>query len=344
MNKTRKLTQGAMFIAIVGAMMLLDTRIGFFLSPIVVILSGVVIIMYSTMYTIKDGFILTVALGVIMFIYGIYDPELSAVLYPAAAITGLLYSYGLKRSWDKTKLLIVSMVVFAIGELLSMLVITPLLLNMTVAEQMAQLQASFQDAFVSAEEKITSLIGSSEANVEMIEQTMEVYKPFETLLTNNVESIFILICIFTGALEGLIIHLLSIILLKRFRIKEIPIKSFLDRKPNKIIAYACMISFLLMRYFSNYAQSNQTLFGLTLFVGMLAEMYLIFYGYMYLITWGKIRFNRNIGIFVIIGIILLMPSSLIILMCVGFLYAVGILYDNLQHLIREKQNEKNNII
>ena len=58
MNKTKKLTTGAMLLAIVGALMLINRQLSYMFEELIVMMAPVVIIIYSTMYDLKDGAIL----------------------------------------------------------------------------------------------------------------------------------------------------------------------------------------------------------------------------------------------------------------------------------------------
>ena len=79
MNKTKKLTTGAMLLAIVGALMLLDRQFSYLFDVYIVMMIPVVIIIYAAMYELKDGGILCVCLGILTFIIG--SSSLNYVFY-----------------------------------------------------------------------------------------------------------------------------------------------------------------------------------------------------------------------------------------------------------------------
>ena len=70
MNQTKKLTQGAMMLAIIGALILVDRVAAYFFTELIVLLIPVVIIMYSTMHTLSDGMVLSVGMIIISFLLG----------------------------------------------------------------------------------------------------------------------------------------------------------------------------------------------------------------------------------------------------------------------------------
>ena len=76
MNKTKKLTQGAMMLAIMGALILIDRMTAYWFTEFVVLIAPIIIIMYSAMQSFKDGLLLSVGvviISVIQPIYGMYD-------------------------------------------------------------------------------------------------------------------------------------------------------------------------------------------------------------------------------------------------------------------------------
>ncbi|MBQ1911247.1 MAG: hypothetical protein II174_06975, partial [Erysipelotrichaceae bacterium] len=62
MNQTKKMTQGAMMLAITGALILIDRMTAYWFTEFVVLIMPIVLIMYATMHTLKDGVLLSVGL------------------------------------------------------------------------------------------------------------------------------------------------------------------------------------------------------------------------------------------------------------------------------------------
>ena len=70
MNKTKKLTHGAMLLAIIGAAMLIDRQLSFLFENFIFMAVPVIIIIYSTMYTVGDGGILCFGVLVMGILFG----------------------------------------------------------------------------------------------------------------------------------------------------------------------------------------------------------------------------------------------------------------------------------
>ena len=297
--------------------MAIDRQFGFFFSFFIVMMFAVVIAIYSAMYTLKDGLVLAIALGVLTIILG--DPEITYVYYPISVITGIAYSFGLSRNWKSKSLMLVSIVVFIIGECLVAYIISPLLLNISIADQIAPM---------------AEVVSSNEAMKTMLDLIGD--------LKNDLFLIaFVLGTIFAGLVEGACIHLVTVLLLRKFRIKDVKASSVIDIKPNAILAYISM-GFVFLSLFSNRFINNETLFIVTTTISTVCEMILMFYGIVYFMLLGIIRFRRNISLLVILATVLLFPFSLFVLMIYGFLFAAGPLYNKLQ---KERfGNEKNNTL
>ena len=96
MNQTKKLTQGAMMLAIVGALILIDRMTAFWFTELIVLIMPIVVIMYATMHTFKDGVMLCVGLLIISFLLGNFN--MTYLIYvPIGIVTGLSYAWGVRR-------------------------------------------------------------------------------------------------------------------------------------------------------------------------------------------------------------------------------------------------------
>ena len=126
MNETKKLPQGAMMLAIVGALILIDRMTAYWFTELVVLIMPIVIIMYSSMHTLKDGLLLSLGLLIISFLFGNFQ-IIYLIYVPVGIITAMIDSYGIKKNKDKRTLLLYAVVTYMLGEILATFVIYPLL-------------------------------------------------------------------------------------------------------------------------------------------------------------------------------------------------------------------------
>ena len=301
MNKTKKLTTGAMLLAIIGALMLLDRQFSYFFDVYIVMIIPVVIIIYSAMHDIKDGAILSVCLLIITFIIG--SSSFNYLCYvPLGIIVGLGYSFFLKKNYSKQVLLLASIVLYTIGEIIVAFVLMPIF-GIDLAAQINQLK----DAFISS---------SSTLGMDLSLIDLNVILPLAIVLST----------IFMGIIEGFLTHVVTLMLLKKFKIKDIDNKSIVPLEPGTKLTYVCIILVFLMmlsnRYLTNLI-SSETIKYILLSAGMIGFMILCYFGYIYLIIYFRIRFQKNMALYVILGTFLFFPLSLFVLMIVGFLYGSG---------------------
>lgn len=290
-----------MLLAIIGALMLLDRQFSYFFDVYIVMIIPVVIIIYSAMYDIKDGAILSVCLLILTFIIG--SSSFNYLCYvPLGIIVGLGYSFFLKKNYSKQVLLLASIVLYTIGEIIVAFVLMPIF-GIDLAAQINQLK----DAFISS---------SSTLGMDLSLIDLNVILPLAIVLST----------IFMGILEGFLTHVVTLMLLKKFKLKDIDNKSIVPLEPGTKLTYICIILVFLMmlsnRYLTNFI-SSETIKYILLSAGMIGFMILCYFGYIYLIIYFRIRFQKNMALYVILGTFLFFPLSLFVLMIVGFLYGSG---------------------
>ena len=301
MNKTKKLTTGAMLLAIFGALMLLDRQFSYFFDVYIVMIIPVVIIIYSAMYDIKDGGILSVCLLILTFIIG--SGSFNYLCYvPLGIIVGLGYSYFLKRNVSKQVLLLASSVLYTIGEIIIAFIVMPIF-GINLAEQVNQLK----DVFISS---------SSTMGLDLSMIDLSTILPLAIVFST----------IFMGLIEGFLTHIVTLLLLKKFKIKDIDNRNLVPLEPSLTLTYICIVLVFLMMVSSRYLTTlinNETIKYILLSAGMIGFIILCYFGYIFSIIFLKIRYQKNMALLVILAVFLLFPFSLFVLMIIGFLYGSG---------------------
>ncbi len=283
-----------MLLAIVGALMMIDRQLSFLFEDLIILVAPVIIIIYSTMYEVRDGLLLCFGLLVLTFLFG----NLYSYCYmPIALLVGVGYSFALNRNLAKKKLMLVAMMLFIIGEILITYIIFPLLGYASIGDQLAEMG-----------------------------ELMAAYNyDFSVLNISTSQLLLIILCvsaIIMGVTEGLLTHLLVVFLLKRFKIRDIGDSTLFDLQITPLTAYLCIMIFLAGTFISRYVD-NETLSSIVVALQMLSAMILIYSGYIFCICFGRIVLKKNITFFVLLFLIFLMPFSLIVLMVLGFLFGSG---------------------
>ncbi|MGN1055044.1 MAG: hypothetical protein ACI4P1_07200, partial [Erysipelotrichaceae bacterium] len=103
MNKNiRKISEGAMFLAIVGAALLINRGLSFILDQYVSIISSLVLIVYIKRFSFKDGLMMAFGIFFLSFMFG----GTYVLLYaPLSILAGLVYGYGIERGFDSKRIL-----------------------------------------------------------------------------------------------------------------------------------------------------------------------------------------------------------------------------------------------
>ena len=298
MKNTKEITTGAMLLAIYGAVLLIDRQFSFLLTEILVLAAPVLIIVFGNMYNFKDGIIFSIALLIISMIV---SPSVYSYFYLIlGSIIGNIYNFLLQKGVNSKILLLILVVLFIVADISFMFIVSPMLLNHTFEQELLLLKDTMNEMFPAEIMSSFSMLGIS----------------FDDLLKTIGLASFVI----TGLIEGLMVHLVSIIILKRFNIKiSANVNQLLDLKP--VAAYILFISSALI-FAVPYIKNTMVA---SVFVGISSVCFIIlcYYGYVYCLLFLRVRYQKNYSIFVILGIILLLPFSLYILLIIGFLYGTG---------------------
>jgi len=312
MNKTKKLTQGAMLLAIVGALMVLDREFGFLFTEFIILAMPVIIIIYSTKFELRDGLILTVGLLFLVFVIGNFS---AYIFVPTAILVGLVYSWGIKKDFNNRKLMISASLIYIVGEIITTLVIMPLM----GIDFISSFMETFNEIDTAANGALSASLGTSLNSVMMLSMMIGI--------------------VLLGVIEGWLIHSFSIIFLRRFKIKEIPVSNILDFRMNPILAYVCFIA-SFGNIFLLKMDPNSVLFYVLGSITMIGSIILVYVGYLFIVIWGKVVLNKNLT-FIPIVLIIFFPACVLGILILGFLYGAGPLkryIDKKRNIVNEKSN------
>lgn len=324
MNKTKKITQGAMLLAIFGAMCGIDYMLGHLLDVFVSMIVPVIIIIYAAMNTNKDGIFL--ALGIIIINLIINGLDITYIVYVTiGVIVGISYGIGFNANLDKKSLLIISIVSFTFGELVSFFVINPLLgstLSVMVNAYLEELKMTM--------------------NLAGMGQMLDKNPLFGANSTSFIITIMTISVVLTGVLEGVLIHFVSVVLLKRFKIKDFgSLQNSALLKPNKIVAYVSMAMMMFFMFGERFVDFsiNPDLFYALKAICLIGYFMLIRYGYIFVLNYYVIVLHRKPSILIVLLLVLFLSSFLAIL---GFLFAAGPLQNYLTKIATYYLNQNNN--
>lgn len=317
MKNTKEITTGAMLLAIYGAVLLMDRFLSYFFIDIIPLVETIAIIIYGNKYGVKNGAFASVAFFIVSFVL---TPDPRFLLFSLIGIIAAnLSNILIKKEVNSFTLLLSIMIVFSIGELLDVLVLS----SIVYGQSFYQMTISTMSVF---KEFIQSLNGRF---------PQEVIALFSSTILNEqtIGTLLIIVRIIIGIMEGVLVYILSVILFYRFKIStKLNFKHILSLKPiTSYILFLIACLFIVNNYYFHPIISP-IISG----VSSIAFFVLVYYGYIYLLVFFKSRFNMG-PIILILLIVLTMPLSLIILFIVGFLYGAGPLKKYL--IVERKTNE-----
>lgn len=205
-TKTKQISEGAMMIALVSIVLLLNRQTANFLEDFLFWLMSIPMLIYSAKYGMKMSVIVFVS----SLLVGIMFAAPTTMFYLGAAlITGIAYGYGVRHNWNNRMLLSVSIIM----ELLSMLLVVVVLASIFGYNLLDE----FSDVF--------ALIESS----GLVINSKSITVTFLAILYAG-----------TSVLQGILLHVLAHLILTRIRISIQPLKPLQDIYYPKWVAYVIM--------------------------------------------------------------------------------------------------------
>lgn len=289
-NEVRKITEGAMMVAIVGLLIFINRQM---LGVMVYFLWAIPLpmVFFSAKYGWKEGLL---PLSAIIFLTLILGGVQSFIYFVTMSVIGLIYGNGVKNKQSQAKLIAIIMVVSIVLNLSTMVLFAAFFgydMNMQI-DTMKQM--------------MDQVMGSQVAVIPMD-------------INSLIKTVIILSAILTGIMEGFLTHFFSSLMLRRFKF-DIP-------KP-KPLAYLAMpkwtgyIAFLFYIFAARIITPDMNLLlqEILLVASVVSTAYLVFAGYVGVLVLGAVRFKKNIGIYVLIFVIFFFVIAIPTLSVFGFLY------------------------
>lgn len=298
-SNVRKITDGAMMVAIMGAMLLINRQTAGLLESMALFIFPLPMVFYSAKYGWKDSWMVLVCILLICFLLGSIQSLIFAV---SESFIGMIYGAGIHNHTDTRRIVVRTLILGALVELFTMLV--------------------FAEFFG------YDLVGETDLYKEMVNKMLGDNRTLNIDLDSYIRTILVFSTILTGILEGFITHVISRIMLKRLRFHLEPSKPILEYYPPKWSGYVAIAGLILNMIVSTQFTDNTTLVYFSFGYEMAGILYLAFFGFITFITYGKMRFpNSKFGP-ALFALLLFMFASIILAMF-GFLYITSDLHQNM---------------
>jgi uncharacterized protein YybS (DUF2232 family) len=306
MNKDiRKITQGAMIVSLLGALFLIDRQTAGIFNYAFAWVVPLPLVMYTAIYGFKDALVPFVSSVFLAFIVGTPIMAVLALIYGSI---GLAYGFGVHQQWESNKLYLTAFV----G--------TSVVFFVTVV-----LFAAFFGYNIQTE--IQTLLDAV-SEVELIQgQNID--------LRQVVTAAVMITYLTTAILEAFLIHTLSRILLKRFKIRVINSKTIENVRFPKWLGIILLIGLFVYPFTIALELSEAyQIIGLAVYGWIVI---LLGYEAIVFVIIMQRRFKKKILIWVILATLLLPTIMLDVLIVIGLL---DILSDLRSRLLGVKDNAR----
>lgn len=301
-TKTQELTYGAMIVAIFGVLLLINRQTGGFFAGILMFIYPIPMVAFSARYGLKDSLAVFVCTVLIALLFGTF----TAVFYAISeSFIGMVYGSCIYAKKDMNRTLILVMVLSAVAELLATVALASLSgidLNADIMAMQETMNSVFRQAGLDTSNGVLSF--------------------------DYLRRMYIISTGFLGAMEGLVVYYLSLLILRKLRYpiqKPKPLTQYYPSKISGFIAFALVFvySYTIAKPFQNEMAQN-----ILQSAGICGVIYLIFFGYIALLMFFKVYLHLPGVVGMILTLLICLTISYIPIL-VGFAYISGGLHSSL---------------
>ena len=293
-SNVRKITDGAMMLAIVGAAVLLDRQTAGLIYGLMSFLLPLPMVFYSVKYGWRDSWMVFGAMLILSFIL---ESLPGMFLIGGECLIGLIYGASIHAKADSRKTLIRTMITAVIYDLCTMVIFAEFF-GYDLAAEMEEYRNIMNTVF-------------TQTGVDLLQNVN---------IDSYLVTVFIVAAIVTGILEAYVIHVISRLMLRRLRIAVPPAVPLYDYYPPKWSGYLGILGFVayyaaMSGRFAENPLAESALQG----IGMAMILYLAFFGMFGAMLFMRLRFpHSRLAPMLVVVALLFIAMSLVALF--GFLY------------------------
>lgn len=293
-NDVRKLTDGAMMAAIIGAVLLIDRQTAGFLQGTLLFLFPLPLVFYGAKYGWKNSW--AVFTAVVLLAWVIEGSPAGAILIACEALIGMVYGCGIYHRTDARKLVLRTIAVSLCAQVLTSLVFAQFF-GMDLSAEAAELK-----------DMTTQMMSAMNQEI-----------PAGFNIDQMIIAVMITAVILTGILNALLLHVFSRLMFKRMHISVPPSTPISMYQPPKWSGYLGIGLAVCFYYASMQNMSNSFLQMSMEGAGLCGVMYLALYGAVAIVLFGQMRMHSDRFLSVLLAVILTMLGSVFVAL-LGFLY------------------------
>lgn len=291
MNSTRKITEGAMMAAIIGALLILNRQTANFIDFAMFWIVPLPVVLYTAKYGIKNAMMLVVSVIVIAIIAGMPSALYYSVM---GSILGLFLGEAVQKQKQQGTLLLISCIV--------------------------SIASTFIGMFVFASILGYNLMDETTMMVSIVSETLESLGMADQLqsLIEFIPILVMMSLVFSALIEGVLVYLLSYIVLHRMKIKMTPMKPISQIQLPSMWGYICFLGYIgsiLMLNMGLYPEYSNVYY----FVETICLLVLVTNGYICALTILAYYKKRNLSWMLVAAVF---PPFCFILLIMGYLDSV----------------------
>lgn len=267
MSQTKKITEGAMCIALIGVALFINLQFGLILEYGFMWVLALPIILYTAKYGIKYGSLAVLGTSFIGIIIG--SPFTTLFFLFSALAMGLFYGYGVYLKKNNGFLLCGLLVIEFIT----------VVLNLTIFASM--LGYDISSDFNTTLKMVQTFFG----NID------------NYLIKNIVLVVILFVPLATGIFEGVVIHLFTHLVMKKLKMDICPLKPINQIKIPRFVGYISLITFILYFIISKVKVTNIVSYPIILLF-LITYCIEIFNGALYLIR--KVMYPKKLMVILIV--------------------------------------------
>jgi MFS family permease len=290
---TKKITQGAMIIAIFGALLLLDRQTGGLFQDIFLFIYPIPMVAYAALYGGRSSLPVFVCMCMIAFLCTTFTNIFYAI---SQALIGMIFGTRLNHHRNMTSTMLLVMALSAAATVLSTVVLAALS-GYNLTDDIVQMKSVFEQMMQKSGAQVPENIFSVSFFTRMFVISMAV----------------------SGVLQGFVVYELSLLILRRLRFpvqKPTPVFYFM---PPVWTGWAAMACLALYYYFFAAPMANETMQTICQCAGILGIFYLMCFGFLAITLSFKILMPKSRFLPAILAILLFFVMSLAVAVA-GFLY------------------------
>lgn len=271
-NQTRKLSEGAMMVALVGVMLFVNRQFANIIEYVMYWILTFPILVYTAKYGIKYGILTSVC----MMMMSVMISASTTIFYVfCCVVVGVAYGEGVRRNWKNGTLLLITGLVTLVSYSLTTIV-------------------------------FASIFGYQPSDdIEMARMMMDVMH-LDTLafsMTKLLPYIVVVVAITMSVMQTICIHMIAKLLLKRLKIKTREMKSIFDVCVQPRTALVIIIISVLF-FMRNVLKLNQEVSMIIVIAFLCAFLFALAYGAITCMLSCSILRKRKFVFLVMIGIFL----------------------------------------